>query len=89
MSRLTVYPTLDEYERRLPDMAQRLAGINADKLKKMARVWVGKDAYKLNKESAIQTLKRSFRDPEAIRQLRRPSNSMQTSTRCERSPIIE
>ncbi|MGH9766719.1 MAG: helicase-associated domain-containing protein [Blastocatellia bacterium] len=69
MSRLTVYPTLDEYERKLPDLADRLSGINADKLKKMARVWVGKDAYKLNKESAIQTLKRCFRDPKAIRRL--------------------
>ncbi|MDX2043560.1 MAG: helicase-associated domain-containing protein [Acidobacteriota bacterium] len=69
MSRLTVYPTLDEYESRLPDFAKRLEGINADKLKKMARVWVGKDAAKLNKDSAIQLLKRSFRDPKAIRQL--------------------
>lgn len=69
MSRLTVYPTLDEYERQLPDFADRLAIISSDKLKKMARVWVGKDAYKLNKESAIQTLKRSLRDPKAIRQL--------------------
>ncbi len=69
MSRLTVYPTLDEYESRLPDFAKRLEVINADKLKKMARVWVGKDAAKLNKDSAIQLLKRSFRDPKAIRQL--------------------
>src|SRR6266511_3102726 len=38
-------------------------------LKKMARVWVGKEAYKLNKESAIQTLKRCFRDPAAVGQL--------------------
>jgi len=69
VSRLTVYPTLDEYERQLPDVNERLSGINADKLKKMARVWVGKDAYKLNKESAIQTLKRCFRDPKAVRLL--------------------
>lgn len=69
MSRTIVYPTLDEYERQMPDVNERLSGINADKLKKMARVWVGKDAYKLNKESAIQTLKRSFRDPKAIRKL--------------------
>ncbi|MEP7343211.1 MAG: helicase-associated domain-containing protein [Acidobacteriota bacterium] len=69
MSRLTVYPTLDEYERQLPDLADRLSGLNADVLKKMARVWVGKEAYKLNKESALQTLKRSFRDPKAVRKL--------------------
>lgn len=69
MSRLTVYPTLDEYEQQLPKRAQRLSGLNADVLKKMARVWVGKDAYKLNKESAIQTLKRCFRDPAAVRRL--------------------
>jgi len=69
VSRTTVYPTLDEYERKLPDLAGRLSGISADKLKKMARVWVGKEAYKLNKESALQMLKRSFRDPEAVRQL--------------------
>lgn len=69
MSRITVYPTLDEYERDLPEFAQRLSRLNADVVKKMARVWVGKEAYKLNKESAIQTLKRCFRDPKAIRQL--------------------
>lgn len=69
MSRLTVYPTLDEYERQLPEFAERLVHLNADKLKKMARVWVGKDAYKLNKESAIKVLKHSFRDPKAMRQL--------------------
>jgi hypothetical protein len=69
MSRLTVYPTLDEYESRLPQMSERLSGLNADVLKKMARVWVGKDAYKLSKEMAIQTLKRSFRDPAAVRRL--------------------
>ena len=50
-------------------MAGRLAGLNADVVKKMARVWVGKEAYKLNKESAIQTLKRCFRDPAAVRRL--------------------
>ncbi|MBO0859456.1 MAG: helicase-associated domain-containing protein [Chloracidobacterium sp.] len=69
MSRLIVYPTLDEYEARLPVMADRLSGLNADALKKMARVWVGKEAYKLNKESAIKTLQRCFRDPMAVRQL--------------------
>jgi hypothetical protein len=69
VSRLTVYPTLDEYERRLPDLPERLSSLNADVLKKIARVWVGKDAYKLNKESAIQTLKRCFRDPAAVRRL--------------------
>ncbi len=69
MSRLTVYPTLDEYERRLPEMTGRLAGLSADKLKKMARVWVGKEAYKLNKETALQTLRRCFRDPAAVRRL--------------------
>jgi hypothetical protein len=69
VSRLTVYPTLDEYERQLPDLANRLSRINADKLKRMARVWVGKEAYKLNKESAIQTLKRCFHDPKAVRRL--------------------
>jgi hypothetical protein len=69
VSRLTVYPTLDEYERRLPEFAERLAGLNADKLKKMARIWIGKEAYKLNKESAIRTLQRCFRDPKAVRQL--------------------
>jgi len=69
VSRLTVYPTLDEYERRLPEFAERLAGLSADKLKKMARVWVGKEAYKLNKETALQTLRRCFRDPAAVRRL--------------------
>jgi hypothetical protein len=69
VSRITVYPTLDEYERNLPEFTQRLSGLNADVVKKMARVWVGKEAYKLNKESAIQTLKRCFRDPAAVRQL--------------------
>jgi Helicase conserved C-terminal domain len=69
VSRLVVYPTLDEYERELPDLANRLSGLNADVLKKMARVWIGKEAYKLNKESAIKTLQRCFRDPQAVRQL--------------------
>jgi hypothetical protein len=69
VSRITVYPTLDEYERNLPEFTQRLSSFNADVVKKMARVWVGKEAYKLNKESAIQTLKRCFRDPAAVRQL--------------------
>jgi hypothetical protein len=68
VSRTVVYRTLDEYERELPDLAQRLAGLNADVLKKMARVWVGKEAYKLNKESVIQTLKRCFNDAAAVRQ---------------------
>jgi hypothetical protein len=67
VSRLIVYPTLDEYEARLPVMADRFTGLNADVLKKMARVWVGKEAYKLNKESAIKTLQGCFRDPKAIR----------------------
>ncbi|MGH9838328.1 MAG: helicase-associated domain-containing protein [Blastocatellia bacterium] len=69
MSRLTIYSTLDEYERRLPEFAERLSGLSADKLKKMARIWIGKEAYKLNKESAIQTLKRCFSDRSAVRRL--------------------
>lgn len=69
MSRLIAYPTLDEYERKMPDFADRLSNLNADVLKKMARVWAGKDAAKLNREGAVQLLKRSLRDPKAIRQL--------------------
>lgn len=82
MSRLTVYPTLDEYESKLPEMAERLAGLNADVLKKMARVWVGKEASKLNKESAIQTLKRCFREPQAVQRL------AENLTRMERDGLM-
>jgi len=38
VSRLVIYPTLDEYERELPELSSRLSGLNADVLKKMARV---------------------------------------------------
>jgi hypothetical protein len=69
VSRTIIYPTLDEYEDRLPQMSERLSGLNADVLKKMARVWIGKDAYKLNKESAIRTLKQCLGDPAALRRL--------------------
>ncbi len=62
-------PMLEEIESAAPSLGSLLMGLNADVLKKMARVWVGKEAYKLNKEKSIKVLAQSFQDPVAVREM--------------------
>ncbi|MGH2670189.1 MAG: hypothetical protein ACRDH5_13925, partial [bacterium] len=51
----------------LPDPATCLARLNAERIKKIARLWVGKDANKLNKEGALRAVTHGLGDPRAIR----------------------
>ena len=60
-------PTLEELERQMPALDSYLSGLNADKLKKLARLWVGKDVYKMNKDMALAAVRKCFDDADAIR----------------------
>lgn len=56
-------PTPAELERMVPPIEVYLSNLNADKLKKLARRWTGKDANKMNKEQALTAVKKGFEDP--------------------------
>ena len=45
-----------------------LPSLNAGALKRIARLWVGKEASKLNKEACIRAIGRGLADPAAVRQ---------------------
>lgn len=62
-------PTPAELERMVPPIEVYLSNLNADKLKKLARRWTGKDANKMNKEQALTAVKKGFEDPQAVRAL--------------------
>ena len=57
--------------------AAHLPSLNAEALKRLARMWVGKDASKLNKEACLQTICRGLSDP-AHREV---SNSQRSDNR--------
>ena len=65
--RLLRTPSPVVLEGMLPNPATCLARLNADRLKKIARLWVGKDANKLNKEGALRAVTHGLGDPRAIR----------------------
>jgi hypothetical protein len=46
-----------------------LSNIGADKLKQIARVWVGKDAYKMNKEACLVAVRKALEDPRSVREM--------------------
>src|SRR5262249_29711315 len=48
------------------DYAAHLPKYNAEVLKKLARLWVGKDATKLNKEACTKAILRGLTDPAAV-----------------------
>jgi hypothetical protein len=48
------------------DYAAHLPKYNAEVLKKLARLWVGKDATKLNKEACTKAILRGLADPAAV-----------------------
>lgn len=62
-------PTPTELERMVPPIEVYLANLNADKLKKLARRWAGKAAYKMTKDQALTAVKEGFGDPQAVRGL--------------------
>lgn len=49
------------------DYAAHLPNYNADVLKRLARLWVGKDATKLNKEACTKAIVKALADPAAVR----------------------
>lgn len=65
--RLLRTPSPEVLEGMLPNPATCLARLNSERLKKIARLWVGKDAYKLNKEGALLAVTRGLGDARAIR----------------------
>jgi hypothetical protein len=50
-----------------PLSAATLLRFNANALKRIARVWVGKEATKMNKEACAQAIARALADPPAVR----------------------
>ena len=60
-------PALDQLERQVPTLETYLSNLNADKLKRLTRLWAGKDAYKMNKEAALAAVRKGFGDLHAIR----------------------
>jgi len=73
--------SIEEIERLLPSLESYLESLNADKLKKLARVWHGKDAYKMNKETAFQAVRKAFNDASAVR------NMVESLTEFERAGL--
>lgn len=65
--RLWRTPSPEALEGMLPNPTACLARLNADKLKKLARLWVGKDAYKMNKEASLRAVTHGRGDAGAIR----------------------
>jgi len=49
--------------------AAHLPSLNAEALKRLARMWVGKEASKLNKEACLQAICRGLTDPAAVRRV--------------------
>jgi len=62
-------PSLQTIEASLPSLDVYLKALTADKLKKLARRWVGKESYKLNKESAFLAARKAWGDACAMRKL--------------------
>ncbi|MFN0122028.1 MAG: hypothetical protein ACKV2V_16150 [Blastocatellia bacterium] len=62
---------LTEIARHIPAMSVYLDQLNADVLKRIARIWVGTDVAKLNKENARKLVEEKLTDPDGQIKLQR------------------